>query len=78
MLKDRHGGQTARSHGHEGELVGTAVRVHGVEVRARDVHATEHQRRRDVALVLEKHLLEQRHGRHHTGFGIRVLQAERL
>lgn len=50
-----------------------AVRVHGVKVRARDIDTTEHQRSRNVALVLEKHLLEQRHGRHHSGFGIRVL-----
>lgn len=54
-----------------------AVRVDGVEVRARAVDAAEHERRRDVALVLEEAPLEQRHGRDDAGGAARLQEQQR-
>lgn len=60
-FKDAHGCQTAGAHGHVGQLVGAAVRVHREQVRACRVAPCYHQVRANVALVAEQVLLEQRH-----------------
>lgn len=70
-LKDTHGRQTTGAHGHVGELVSAAVRVHREQVRARRVAAGHDQVRANVALVAEEVLLQHRHARHHARLAAR-------
>lgn len=65
-LEDGHCGETARPHGHVGELVGAAVGVHGEEPDARGVDACDDEVRADVALVAEEVLFQECHHGHHT------------
>jgi len=67
-LEDGHGGQGAGAHGHVGELVRAAVRVHGEEVAACGVTAGDDEVGANVALVAEQVLLEHGHDGGHAGF----------
>ena len=70
-LEDGHGGHGAGAHGHVGQLVGGAVRVHGEEAYACGVDACYHEVGADVALVAEEVLLEHRHAGHDAGLATR-------
>lgn len=60
-LEDRHSRETARTHGHIGQLVGRAVSVDREEVGSRGVDASHDEIRADMALVAKEVLLEHGH-----------------
>lgn len=71
-LKDRHGGQTARSHSGIRQFVGAAVRMDAVDMWSILVDATEHKSSANVSLVPEQHLLQYVVGTHNGHLSLRI------
>lgn len=70
-LEHGHRRQRTAAHGHVGELVRAAMRVHGEEAHTGGVHAGHDEVGADVALVSEEVLLQHRHHGDDAGFPAR-------